>query len=149
MDLVLITLGQAVAGLLSIITSPLTAGITQTASRSTQVGTGTTKILIHIMGQIPEQQFQILGTGTEEDQVTGRTMEVGDAGTVFFPQIHQRAQVLGAVVQTGGLGNTNGMEMLYARKLFRHVGITTNNTTTITENTNDTAVLPMGDPIFV
>ena len=39
--------------------------------------------------------------------------------------------------------------MLYTGKLLGHIRITTNDTTTISENTDDTAVLPVGDSFLV
>ena len=149
MDLVLVPLGQSVAGLLSIVAGPLATGLTQTAGRGTQVGAGTAQVLLQVVGQVPEQGLEVLGAGAEENHVAGGTVQVGDAGAVLVPQVHQAAQVLGGVVQTGGLGNTNGVEMLNARELFRYIRIPTDNAAAVAENTNDAAVLPVGDPVLV
>ena len=148
-DLVLVPLGQSVAGLLSIVAGPLAAGITQTAGRGTQVGAGTAQVLLQVVGQVPEQGLEVLGAGTDEDHVAGGTVQVGDAGAVLVPQVHQGAQVLGGVVETGGLGNTHGMEMLNARELGRNIRIATDDTTAVPENTDNAAMLPGGDPVLV
>jgi hypothetical protein len=72
MNLILIMHGQGVADILGIKTGPLTAGLAKTTGRSTQVRTGTTKILFQIMGQVPEQQLKILCCGTKKNHVTAR-----------------------------------------------------------------------------
>ena len=39
--------------------------------------------------------------------------------------------------------------MLNARELFRYIRIPTDNAAAVAENTNDAAVLPVGDPVLV
>jgi hypothetical protein len=41
------------------------------------------------------------------------------------------------------------MKMLYSRELLRNVSVSSDDTTTITKYTYDTAMLPMGDPVFI
>jgi hypothetical protein len=39
--------------------------------------------------------------------------------------------------------------MLNARELFRHIRIATDDTAAVTENTDNAAMLPVGDPVLV
>jgi len=149
MDLVLIMHGQGVADILGVIAGPFTTGLAKTTGRRPQVGTGTTEILAQIMGQIPEQGLKVFGAGSQQNHVTGGTVHIGHAGAILVPQIHERAQVLGGVVETCRLVDAHGVKMLNTGELIRNIGIPTDNTTTITENTDNAAVLPVGDFILV
>ena len=149
MDLVLIMHGQAMAKILGVITTPLTTGPAKTAGRGTQVRTGTAKILIQIVGQIIEQGLKVRGGGAKQNQIAGGTVHVGHTGTVFLPKVADVAQFRAAVKHTGRLVQTYGMEMGHTRKLIRHIRVTANNTTAVTENTNDTTVFPMSNLVPV
>jgi len=41
------------------------------------------------------------------------------------------------------------MKMFNSRELLREINISSNDTTTVTENTYDTTVLPVGNPVFI
>ncbi len=98
MNLVLVVQGQAVTGFLSIITGPFAARLAKAAGRCAQVGTGTAEVLSQIVGQIPEKRFEMLGPGTEKNDVTGGTVKVRNAGSMLLPYIHQTAQMIGRII---------------------------------------------------
>ena len=53
----------------------------------------------------------MLGSSTDKYNVTGSAVEVGQTGTVFFPDIAQGTNVVGFVEPTGRLIYTNGVEL--------------------------------------
>ena len=75
-------------------------------------------------------------------------MHVQHAASAELPEIHEGPEIVCGIKLTCRLINTYCMERFNAWEIFRLVTISTDNATTITENTYDTAVLPMGDSIF-
>ena len=95
------------------------------------------------MGQFVEDFFQLGSLGTEQHDVTGGTVHVGQTGATQIPNVAQVAQELAVVVLTGRLSHTHGVEVSHAGEHFGLVAVTADNAAAVTEHTHDTAVLPV------
>ncbi len=102
-----------------------------------------------IVGQFVENLFELLGKGAQKHEIAGGTVHIGHTWTASFPDITDLTKHLRIIEFAGCLVDTNSMEMGYSRELFGNIRITADNSTAISENTDDTAVFPMGDLIIV
>ena len=149
MEFVLVVLGELVAGELGVVASVFAAGHAEAGSGSTQVGAGTTKVNVQVVGQFVEDFFELRSLGADEHEVTSGAVQVGHTGATEIPDVADAAQEFGAVVLTGRLSHTNGVEVSHAGELFGLVAVTADNAAAVTEHTDDTAVLPVGFLVFV
>ena len=101
------------------------------------------------MGQLIENFLELLGEGSQENKVAGGAMQVGHTGTASLPNCADFAEKVRFVKFTGYLVDPDSMKMGDTGEFFGNIGITTDNAATISENTNDTAVFPMGYFVLV
>ena len=149
MEFVLVVLGELVAGELGVVAGVFAAGHAEAGSGSTQVGAGTAKVDVHVVGQFVEDFFELRSLGADEDHVAGGAVQVGQTGAAEIPDVADAAQVFRAVVLAGRLSHTNGVEVSHAGELFGLVAVTADNAAAVTEHADDAAVLPVRFLVFV
>ena len=75
-QLVLVVHGQLIAHILRIVAGVLTAGLSEAGFGRAQVGTGTTEVHVHLVGQLVEDFFQLDGLGAQQHDVARGTVHV-------------------------------------------------------------------------
>jgi len=143
-QLVLIVVGQGVAHVLGVVAGEFATGLAQAVGRGAQVGTRAAEVRVQIVGQVVENFLELRGGRAEKHDVARGTVHVGQARTAQIPDVHDRAQIVGGVVLTGGLRHTHRMEVGHAGELFGLVAVAADDATAITEHAHDAAVFPVG-----
>ena len=89
MESILILLGEIINDILRINTGPFTARLAEAALRRSQIGAGTAQVHLQFMGQFIKNGFQLVGGGSQEDDVARGPVHIGESASSRFPEVAQ------------------------------------------------------------
>jgi len=67
-----------------------------------QVGAGSAKILIQVMGQFPKNFFKLRGGGADKNDITGGSVHIGQTAAAKFPKGTDVFQIFCGIVFAAG-----------------------------------------------
>src|SRR3990172_6741073 len=101
------------------------------------------------MSEPDPPRLQPFRLGSQEDDVAGGTVHVGEPGAMAIPDVAQVAQRLGGVEPAGGLVDAAGVELGHVGELGGQVRVAPDDTAAVAHDAYQAAVLPVADMLLV
>ncbi len=149
MEFILVFLGQGVAQGLGVVAGIFAAGWPMQSAGVRRLEPEPPRSWFILVGQFIENFFQLGRGGSQEDDVAGGTVHVGDAAAAEIPQITKVAQVFGGVEFATRLVDAHGVKMGHTGEILGLVAVPADDAAAVTEDADDAAVLPVGGAVFV
>ena len=109
---------------------------------------GTAQVKAHFVDRV-KRRLHVVGAAALEHDVARLAVEGDQAGAVLLPDVAELAQGICVVVHARRRHHAQGVEFLGLREGltdFREAG---DDAAAVTEDADDAAVFPMGDPVLV